>query len=69
MFRRRLIQTLGVGGSFHVTGCSGLLESHQPPYLEDVTVRNEDGVNHEFEVTIEQNESVVHERTIELGRS
>jgi len=52
-----------------VSGCSGLLESHQPPYLEDVTVRNEDGINHEFELTIEQDESIVHETTIELGRS
>lgn len=69
VFRRRLVQTLGVGTITLASGCSGLLDSRQPPYLEEVTVQNKDGVGHEFELTIEQNESVVQETTIELGRS
>lgn len=64
-----MVQTLGVSAISLAGGCSGLIDSRQPPYLEDVFVKNKDGVSHELELTIEQKGSIVQETTIELGRS
>jgi len=69
VYRRRLLGLLGVCGVAAGSGCSGLLESGRPSYLDGVTVRNEDGVAREFELTVERDGSVAHESTIELDGS
>jgi hypothetical protein len=67
--RRQLLQALCTGAIAFGSGCLGIFESRRPPYLEDITVRNGDDADHEFEFTIEQSESVVQQTTIELDRS
>ena len=69
MYRRRLLQTVGLGAVTLGSGCSGLPGTGRPAYLESVTVRNDDGLAHEFALTVERDDSVVHETTVELDRS
>jgi len=69
VYRRELLGALGVGGVAVGSGCSGLLDTGRPSYLDTITVRNEDGVAHEFSLTVERGDTVVHETTVELARS
>lgn len=65
--RRQLLQALGPGMVALGGGCQRLSESHRPPYLEDVTVRSGADTDHEFDLTIRQDDAVLQATTIELG--
>ncbi|WP_130498646.1 hypothetical protein [Natrinema hispanicum] len=66
MYRREVLQTMSVGAVALGGGCSGLLDSRGSSYLEDVTIKNGDDIAHDFELTVKQADSVVHEATVEL---
>ena len=68
VYRRGLLQTMGVSAIALGSGCVGSLAG-RPRYLESVYARTHDGADNEFELSIEQSGEVVQETTIELERS